>query len=73
MKEFFKSRTGKAIAVALSSIFIFAICTPLFDLLFHGEVNWDANRYVLEPILTGIFVGLFEYFLPSANNEKEKK
>ena len=73
MKDFFKSRVGKAVATGLSTAIIVAICTPLFEYLFHGEINGNAFEYILEPILTGFFVGLIEYFLPSENKDKEKK
>ncbi len=73
MKNFFKSRIGRSIAAGLSTAIIWAICTPLFDFLFHGEINWDAYRYILEPIFIGIIISLIEYFLPSENNEKNKK
>lgn len=73
MKDFFKTKLGRAIAAGLSTAIIWAIFTPLFDLIFHGGINWDVYKYVLEPIFIGIFICLIEYFLPSANNEKNKK
>ena len=73
MKEFFKSRIGRCVAAGLSTAIIWAICTPLFDFLFHGAINWDAYRYIFEPIFIGIIIGFIEYFLPSENKEKSKK
>ena len=73
MKKFFKSKIGRSAAAGLSTAIIWAIFTPLFDFIFHGGINWDAYRYIFEPIFIGIIIGFIEYFLPSANNEKDKK
>mgnify|MGYP003307124776 FL=1 len=72
MKEFFKSRIGRAISTALSVMVVWAICTPVFDLLFRGSIKeFDVFRYVLEPILIGLGVGVLDYIFKIS--EKRKK
>jgi hypothetical protein len=76
MKEFFTSKFGRAVAAGLSTAIIWAICTPIFDLLFHGGIHWDAFKYVGEPILIGIFMCIFECIFPmpkSTNGTNDKK
>lgn len=72
MKEFLKSRIGRAISTALLVMVVWAICTPVFDLLFRGGIKeFDVFRYVLEPILIGLGVGLLDYIFKIS--EKRKK
>ena len=74
MKNFFKTRIGRAVGVALSVAVIWAICTPLFDTLFRVGINWqDLYRYVFEPIVIGVLVGVFEYFFQFSNKKKKSK
>ncbi|MBQ9019765.1 hypothetical protein IJ096_00330 [Candidatus Saccharibacteria bacterium] len=73
MKNFSKTRIGKAVTAGLSAAIIWAICTPLFDILFHGKINWDTYKYVFEPIFIGIFLTIFEYFLFPPRDKKDKK
>lgn len=72
MKKFFKSRIGRAISTALLVMVVWAICTPVFDLLFRGGIKeFDVFRYVLEPILIGLGVGVLDYIFKIS--EKRKK
>lgn len=73
MKDFFKSKIGKAIASGISVAVVWAICTPIFDSLFRGGITWDTYRYVFEPIVIGVFLAIIEYFLPVSRNKKDKK
>ena len=74
MKDFLKSRIGQAVATAVSVAVIWAICTPLFEMLFQGGVKeWDTYKYVIEPIVIGVFVGIFEYIFQMSKNRKNKK
>jgi len=72
MSSFIKSRVGQAIVTAISVAVIWAICTPLFEILFRGGIKeWDAYKFVIEPIVIGMFVGIFEYvFQMSAKRKK---
>ncbi|MBQ3325702.1 hypothetical protein IJG79_00930 [Candidatus Saccharibacteria bacterium] len=74
MKEFFKSRIGRAVSVALSVMIVWAICTPVFDVLFRGGIkSFDLYRYVIEPILIGLGVGIFEYIFKISDKRKNHK
>lgn len=74
MKKFLKSRIGRAIFTALSVMVVWAICTPVFDLLFRGGIKeFDVYRYVLEPILIGIGVGVLDYIFKISEKRKNQK
>jgi|GEM_PF-5728501 len=72
MPIFIKTRIGQAIVTAISVAVIWAICTPLFEILFRGGIKeWDTYKFVIEPIVIGVFVGIFEYiFQMSAKRKK---
>ena len=74
MKEFFKTRLGRAITTGATTAIIWAICTPIFTILFRGGIKgWDTYEFVVEPILIGIFLGIFEYFFQFSNRRKGGK
>lgn len=74
MKNFFKSRIGQAIVTAVGVMVIWAICTPIFDTLFSGGIKeFDLFRYVIEPILIGVGVGVFEYIFRITEKRKGRK
>lgn len=74
MKEFFKTKAGRAIATGLLIMVIWAICTPIFDLLFHGGIKeFDLFKFIIEPILIGTGVGVLEYFFEMSRKRKDRK
>ena len=74
MKEFFKTKTGRAITTGLATMVIWAICTPIFDLLFRGGIKeFDLFRYIIEPILIGVGVGVLEYFFEMSKKRENRK
>lgn len=66
MKNFIKSKIGIAIISGVTVAVIAIILWPLFDILYcqiftHSEFNWNVQNHLVQPILVGVFFGIFEY------------
>lgn len=74
MKEFFKTKAGRAITAGLSTAIIWAICTPIFEILFYGSIKeFGLFKFVIEPILIGLFLGIFEYVFDISSKREDRK
>ena len=74
MKKFFESRLGRAVSTAVILMVVWAICTPIFDMLFRGGIKeFDTFRYIIEPILIGFGVGVLEYIFQISKKRKDRK
>ena len=72
MKNFLKSRVGRAVITAVTVAVVWAICTPLFEMMFRGGIKvWDLYKFVLEPIIIGAVVGVFEYIFQMSKKRKK--
>lgn len=80
MKEFSKSRIGKAIISGLSVFIVAIILWPLFDMFWcnvisHKEFSWNVYEHIVEPFLVGLFLTIIEYIWPdkfSGRREQRK-
>ena len=74
MEDFLKTRNGKSITTGLGVTIVWAICTPIFDILFNGHIGeWNVYKFVIEPIVIGALVGVFEYFFQMSKKRKNRK
>lgn len=74
MKKSVPSRAGIAIITGVTVAVVWAICTPLFELIFRGGIKeWDLYKFVLEPIIIGIVVGVIDYVFQITPKRKNRK
>lgn len=72
MKKSVSSRAGIAIITGVTVAVVWAICTPLFEMMFRGGIKeWDLYKFVLEPIIIGAVVGAFEYIFQMSKKRKK--
>lgn len=74
MKKSVSSRAGIAIITGVTVTVVWAICTPLFELIFRGGIKeWDLYKFVLEPIIIGVAVGVIDYAFQITPKRKNRK
>ena len=73
-KGFFKTRIGSAIFSGLTAMIILAIVSPVFDLIFGGGIKeFNVSKYVIEPILVGVGVGILDYVFRITEKRQNNK
>ena len=72
MEDFIKSRIGKAVITGFTTAVVWAVCTPVFDLIFGRNMEWDPYRYIVEPIVIGVILGIFEYLFQFGGKKGKK-